>query len=77
MDLNGNLLIADPYGLDPTGTHYASDIVRVDLTTGAQTLVSSGFGNDGVEGLAVVPTPEPATLFLLTLGGLFLRKRKA
>ena len=26
---------------------------------------------------AVVITPEPATLFLLTLGGLFLRKRKA
>jgi hypothetical protein len=30
---------------------------------------------DGAAGLNVIFTPEPATLLLLALGGLFLRKK--
>ena len=43
---------------------------------------SSGIGTIFASGVSTptsiaVQIPEPATLFLLTLGGLFLRKRKA
>ena len=51
---------------------------RFNFSTGIQDFYSSSI-NGGIYGMAVIPgtvVPEPATLSLLALGGLLLRKRK-
>lgn len=56
VEASGNILVADPYALNPSASSYASAIVRVNPSTGLQTLVSSGGLFQATCGVAVVPS---------------------
>ena len=63
MDANGQLIVADPYTINPQSPDladggYDGAILRIDPATGAQTLLARGQdGYVNARGVTVVPTP--------------------
>ncbi|MEM8874637.1 MAG: DUF4394 domain-containing protein [Planctomycetota bacterium] len=72
LDISGASGIA--YAVLQTGPN--SNLFTVDLGDGSFTLVGEFASGDLIRDLTVVPIPEPASVGLLALGGLALRRRR-
>lgn len=73
----GRQLIIDPYGSYTWQlAHGSTEMEAYPLEIGAHTVVGEvvGYGNSSTVQFQVIP--EPATILLLTLGGLFLTSRR-
>jgi hypothetical protein len=60
---------------ETTFTGTAGTVLMIDITANA-TQWREDWGQLGIDYVSAVAVPEPATMALLSLGGLFLRKRK-
>jgi len=71
---NSSALVAEQSWDFGTG----SGVFDIDFSSSVSLLVCSddGWYDIAIDNLTVTPIPEPATLLLLGLGGLFLRRRK-
>jgi len=67
---SGGILVSGGFGYDQTPF-----LGRVNASTGALTVVSSGGMFDSIRAIAVVPVPEPSTLVLALLGLAYARRR--
>jgi hypothetical protein len=72
--LSGNILLLQ---LNGNGAEITTANISLNLIRGGIVLEDASFGNAILPTQVTVIIPEPATLLLLGLGGLFLRKRGA
>ena len=71
---SGDLLLLQ---LNGNGAEITTANISLNLVRGGIVLEDASLGNAILPTQVTVIIPEPATLFLLTFGGLFLRKGKA
>ena len=72
MELNTGVATADPYGVGVISfADYLAGSTEEEVTI---TLLDDGFGY--LDSITITQVPEPVTMALLGLGGLFLRRRK-
>ena len=60
MGNNGELIVGDPYTINPDSRElYDGGIIRIDPVSGQQTLITRGQGSFvNPRGVAVVPAPQ-------------------
>ncbi len=66
-------MLVDQYGLDLVGWNLA---IATGISDDGMTIVGSGYNPDGVEEGWIATIPEPATIILLVLGGVILRRTR-
>jgi hypothetical protein len=74
IPMSGDLLLLQ---LNGNGAEITTANISLNLVRGGIVLEDASLGNAILPTQVTVIIPEPATLFLLTFGGLFLRKGKA